>query len=52
MITVDSKVNRQVAHNLLLENMKVSKKQQKEILEAINSNRKVTKELVREIALK
>lgn len=52
MVTIDSKKNRQVVHNLLLENMKVSEKQQKMVLEAINSDKKITKELIREIALK
>ncbi len=50
MITIDSTINKQIAHNLALEGMEVSKKQQKLILEAINSNKKITNELIRKIA--
>lgn len=50
MLTIDSKTNKQIAHNLALEGMEVSKKQQKMILEAINSNKKITNELIRKIA--
>ena len=50
MLTINSKTNKQIAHNLALEGMEVSKKQQKMILEAINSNKKITNELIRKIA--
>lgn len=52
MFTIESKTNRQIAHNLALEGMEVSKEQQKLILEAINSNREITNELIRKIASK
>ncbi|MCC4723273.1 MULTISPECIES: hypothetical protein [Salinicoccus] len=52
MFAIESKTNRQIAHNLALEGMEVSKEQQKLILEAINSNREITNELIRKIASK
>lgn len=52
MLTVESKINKQIAKNLSLEGMKVSEKQQKLILEAINSNKEITTELIRKIALR
>ena len=52
MFTIESKTNRQIAHNLALEGMEVSKEQQKLILGAINSNREITNELIRKIASK
>ena len=52
MLTIESKTNKQIAHNLALEGMEVSEKQQKKILEAINSNKRITNELIRKIALK
>ncbi|MFA7745722.1 hypothetical protein [Salinicoccus roseus] len=52
MFAIESKTNRQIAHILALEGMEVSKEQQKLILEAINSNREITNELIRKIASK
>lgn len=52
MLTMASKINKQIAHNLALEGMEVTTEQQKLILEAINSNKKITNELIRKIALK
>lgn len=52
MLTIDSKINKQVAKNLALEGMKVSVEKQKLILEAINSNKEITNELIRKIALR
>ena len=52
MLTIDSKIIKQIAHNLALEGMEISKKQQKLIIEAINANKKITNELIREIASK
>lgn len=52
MLTIDSKINQQIAHNLALEGMEVSKEQQKLILKAINSNKEITLELIRKIASK
>ncbi|PTG88251.1 hypothetical protein BU645_10840 [Staphylococcus chromogenes] len=50
MITIDSKINKQIAKNLSLEGMEVSKEQQKQILEVINNKKKVTNEMIRKIA--
>ncbi|WP_165980688.1 hypothetical protein [Macrococcus carouselicus] len=52
MITIDSKVNKQIAKNLSLEGMDVTKKQQKQILDVINNKKKITNELIRKIAFK
>ena len=52
MFTIDSKIGKQIAHNLALEGMDIPKKQQKLIIEAINSNKEITNELIREIASK
>lgn len=52
MLTIDSKTNRKIAHNLTLESMKATRKQQQMILDAINSNREITNELIQKIALK
>lgn len=52
MLTIDSKINKQIAHNLALEGMNVTKKQQEMILEVVNSKTKVTNELIKKIALK
>ena len=52
MLTINSKISKQIAHNLALEGMEVSKKQQKLILEAINSNKEITNDLIRKIASK
>lgn len=52
MLTMDSKINKQIAKNLELEGMKVSKEQQQLILEVINSNKKITNEIIRKTALK
>lgn len=41
MITIDSKVNKQIAKNLSLEGMDVTKEQQKQILDVINNKRKL-----------
>ncbi|EJG1238263.1 hypothetical protein ACX811_001199 [Staphylococcus pseudintermedius] len=49
MITLDSKVNKQIAKNLSLEGMEVPKEQQKLILEIINNKKKVTNEMIRKI---
>lgn len=50
MITVESKINKQIVKNLELEGIQVSKEQQKLILDAINSNKEITNELIRKIA--
>ncbi|MCU7557971.1 MULTISPECIES: hypothetical protein [Staphylococcaceae] len=52
MITIDSRVNKQIAKNLSLEGMEVTKKQQKQILEVINNKKEITNELIRKIAFK
>jgi len=52
VITIDSKVNKQIAKNLSLEGMDVTKKQQKQILDVINNKKKITNELIRKIAFK
>lgn len=52
MITMDSIVNKQIAKNLSLEGMDVTKEQQKLILDVINSMKKVTNEVIRKIAFK
>ncbi|UDI77073.1 hypothetical protein HYI43_00350 [Staphylococcus taiwanensis] len=52
MITIDSKVNKQIAKNLSLEGMTVTKEQQKQILDVINNKNKITNELIRKIAFK
>ncbi|MGC9615156.1 hypothetical protein ACO2FM_04115 [Staphylococcus pasteuri] len=39
MITIDSKVNKQIAKNLSLEGMDVTKEQQKQILDVINNKK-------------
>lgn len=49
MITVESKINKQIVKNLELEGIQVSKEQQKLILDAINSNKEITNELIRQI---
>ncbi|UTH06876.1 hypothetical protein [Macrococcoides canis] len=50
MITIDSKVNKQIAKNLSLEGMEVTKQQQKQILDVINNKKEITNELIRKIA--
>lgn len=52
MLTIESKTNKQIAHNLAMEGMEVFKKQQKMIIAAINSKKHITNELIRKIALK
>lgn len=52
MINLDSKINKQIANNLALEGMYLTRDQQKQILEAINNKKEITNELIREIALK
>lgn len=52
MITIDSKVNKQIANNLSLEGMEVTKEQQKQILDVINNKKEITNELIRKIAFK
>ncbi|MCG7419197.1 hypothetical protein MHJ97_01945 [Macrococcus epidermidis] len=39
MITIDSKVNKQIAKNLSLEGMEVTKKQQRQILDIVNKKK-------------
>ena len=39
MITIDSKVKKQIAKNLSLEGMDVTKEQQKQILDVINNKK-------------
>lgn len=41
MITIDSKVNKQIAKNLSLEGMEVTKKQQRQILDVINNKKEI-----------
>ncbi|MBF0753448.1 hypothetical protein [Jeotgalicoccus nanhaiensis] len=50
MLTIESKINKQIAKNLELEGLKVSKEQQKLILDAINSDKEINNELIRQIA--
>ena len=50
MITIDSKVNKQIAKNLSLEGMEVTKQQQKQIRDVINNKKEITNELIRKIA--
>ncbi|HDY4442314.1 TPA: hypothetical protein RQT95_001420 [Staphylococcus aureus] len=50
MITIDSKINKQIAKNLSLEGMYVTREQQ--ILHAINNEKEITNELIRKIAFK
>lgn len=52
MITIDSKVNKQIAKNLSLEGMEVTKKQQRQILDVVNNKKEITNELIRKIAFK
>ncbi|WP_183998725.1 MULTISPECIES: hypothetical protein [Staphylococcus] len=52
MITIDSKVNKQIAKNLSLEGMDVTKEQQKQILDFINNKKEITNEVIRKIAFK
>ncbi|MCE5090910.1 hypothetical protein [Staphylococcus devriesei] len=52
MINQNSKINKQIANNLALEGMCLTRDQQKQILEAINNKKEITNELIREIALK
>lgn len=52
MINQNSKINKQIANNLALEGMYLTRDQQKQILEAINNKKEITNELIREIALK
>ncbi|KKI55719.1 hypothetical protein WL766_08965 [Staphylococcus pasteuri] len=52
MITIDSKVNKQIAKNLSLEGMDVTKEQQKQILDVINNKKEITNEVIRKIAFK
>lgn len=52
MLTIDSKINKQIVKNLELEGMKISKEKQQRIFDLINSNQYITKEMIREIALK
>ncbi|UTH11612.1 hypothetical protein [Macrococcoides canis] len=52
MITIDSRVNKQIAKNLSLEGMEVTKQQQKQILDIINNKKEITNELIRKIAFK
>ena len=52
MINLNSKINKQIANNLALEGMYLTKEQQKQILEAINNKKEITNELIREIAFK
>ncbi len=52
MLTMDSKVNQQIARNLELAGMDVSREQQELILKVINSNKEITIELISDIALK
>lgn len=52
MITIDSKVNKQIAKNLSLEGIDVTKEQQKQILDVINNKKEITNEVIRKIAFK
>ena len=52
MITIDSKINKQIAKNLSLEGMYVTREQQIQILQAINNEKEITNELIRKIAFK
>lgn len=50
VLTMYSETDQQIVHNIALEGMEVFQKQQKLILEAINSNKESTNELIRKIA--
>ncbi|WP_414046836.1 hypothetical protein ACMGE5_02960 [Macrococcus equi] len=52
MITIDSKINKQIAKNLSLEGMEVTKKQQRQILDVVNNKKEITNELIRKIEFK
>lgn len=52
MITIDSKVNKQIAKNLSLEGMDLTREQQKQILDVINNKKEITNEVIRKIAYK
>lgn len=52
MITIESNVNKQIAKNLSLDGMDVTKEQQKQILDVINNKKKVSNEVIRKIAYK
>lgn len=52
MITIDSKANKQIAKNLSLEGMDLTKEQQEQILDVINNKKEITNEVIRKIAYK
>lgn len=52
MLTIDSKINKQIVKNLELEGMTISKEKQQLILDLINSNKEITNEMIRKIAFK
>lgn len=52
MITVESKINKQVVKNLELKGLKVSKEQKEAILDVINFNKEITNEFIRKTAFK
>ncbi|HCU0804443.1 TPA: hypothetical protein OUF51_001349 [Staphylococcus aureus] len=52
MITIDSKINKQISKNLSLEGMYVTRKQQIQILHAFNNKKEITNELIRKSAFK
>ncbi|EHM69771.1 hypothetical protein JWK42_02450 [Staphylococcus epidermidis] len=51
VITIDSKINKQIAKNLSLEGMIETKEQQKQIL-VLNNKKEITNELIRKIAFR
>lgn len=52
MITINSKANKQIAKNLSLEGMDLTKEQQEQILDVINNKKEITNEVIRKIAYK
>lgn len=50
MLTLNSKINKKVVNNLALAGMKLTKDQQQKLLDVFNDNKKITNELIREIA--
>ena len=50
MTTIESEIHKQVVKNLEFEGIKLSKEQQKLMLDVINSNKEITNERIRQIA--
>ena len=52
VITIDSKINKQIAKNLSLEGMIETKEQQNKYLLLLNNKKEITNELIRKIAFR